>query len=252
MYLSLGQLGRAEIELRLSEEIARELDAAHTLSSVRGGYAHIAVERDDFGAAQEHVREALQLAEPTGYMESTIKAHLASTEVEMAVGDFAHARRMAAQARDLARWSHMPYLEVRATLALARAAWRAGDRAEAARELAELPSRAAERGFRSLAAQAHDLMGQIMAGAGDLEHAAEEFRAAAEAMKEILEPLGEEDRRSLTHHPDWREAIGNLLDTLTQLGRREEALGYMIPLGVATCEVEPGRAGATREQEVGA
>ena len=60
-------------------------------------------------------------------------------------------------------------------------------------------------------------------------------------MKEILASLGEEDRRSLVHHPDWKEMIGNLLDTLVRIGRREDALAYLVAFGVTSCDVEPAR-----------
>jgi hypothetical protein len=43
------------------------------------------------------------------------------------------------------------------------------------------------------------------------------------------------------HHPEWKAATGNLLDTLMRLGRRDEALGYLVPLGVGTCEIGTAR-----------
>ena len=61
--------------------------------------------------------------------------------------------------------------------------------------------------------------------------------------------LSEDDRRSFVHHPDWKAVIGNLLDTLMRLGRREEALGYLVPLGVGVCEVEPARPRAESEPD---
>jgi hypothetical protein len=60
-------------------------------------------------------------------------------------------------------------------------------------------------------------------------------------MKEIIATLSEEDRRSFVHHPEWKAAIGKLLDTLMRLGRREEALAYLVPLGVGSCDVDLGR-----------
>jgi hypothetical protein len=39
------------------------------------------------------------------------------------------------------------------------------------------------------------------------------------------------------HHPDWKGMMGNLLDTLVKVGRREEALGYLVAFGAGTCEV---------------
>jgi hypothetical protein len=71
-----------------------------------------------------------------------------------------------------------------------------------------------------------------------------EMKRAAEQMKEILASLCEEDRRSLVHHPDWKGLIGNLLDTLVRTGRRDEALGYLVAFGVASCEVQPTEAEA--------
>ena len=70
-------------------------------------------------------------------------------------------------------------------------------------------------------------------------------------MKEILASLGEDDRRSLVHHTDWKATIGNLLETLMRIGRREDALGYLVALGVGSCEVEPGRQGAAAAMEAG-
>jgi len=31
--------------------------------------------------------------------------------------------------------------------------------------------------------------------------------------------------------------LGNLLDTLIRVGRRDEALGYLVALGAASCEI---------------
>ena len=71
-------------------------------------------------------------------------------------------------------------------------------------------------------------------------------------MKEILASLSDEDRRSLVHHPDWKEMIGNLLDTLVRTGRRDDALGYLVAFGVASCDVEPAREGTLAAVETGA
>ena len=100
-----------------------------------------------------------------------------------------------------------------------------------------------------LAARAHDLLGQIREDAGDATGAAAEYVRAGEHMKEIIGALGEEDRRSFVHHPEWKSVIGNLLDTLMRLGRREEALGYLVPLGVGICDVAPARQRAGAGQE---
>jgi len=85
-------------------------------------------------------------------------------------------------------------------------------------------------------------LGEILWDAGDPEGAAGEFIRSAGQMKEIVATLNEEDRRSFVHHPEWKRAIGNLLDTLMRLGRREEALAYLTPLGVSACEFDPTRA----------
>jgi hypothetical protein len=55
----------------------------------------------------------------------------------------------------------------------------------------------------------------------------------------VLVSLSEEDRRSLLHHPEWKGMMGNLLDTLVQVGRREEALAYLVAFGAASCDVMP-------------
>jgi hypothetical protein len=41
------------------------------------------------------------------------------------------------------------------------------------------------------------------------------------------------------HHPDWKGMLGNLLDTLVKVDRREEALGYLVAFGAGSCEVQP-------------
>ncbi|HKQ58236.1 MAG TPA: hypothetical protein VJY35_10255, partial [Candidatus Eisenbacteria bacterium] len=85
--------------------------------------------------------------------------------------------------------------------------------------------------------RAHDMLGQIRQRAGDLPGAAEQYVRAGAYVKDIIGALGEEDRRSFVRHPEWKAVIGNLLDTLMHLGRREEALAYLVPLGVGVCEV---------------
>ena len=97
-----------------------------------------------------------------------------------------------------------------------------------------------------LAARAQNLIGEILARSGNADGAAEEFTRAADQMKEILGSLSEEDRRSLVHHHDWKQLIGNLLDTLVKVGRRDEALGYLMAFGAASCELSP--AGESRER----
>jgi hypothetical protein len=104
-------------------------------------------------------------------------------------------------------------------------------------DLTELVRRASERSFRPLVARGINLIGEILVRSGDLAAAAEEFTRAADPMKEVLGSLSEEDRRSLLHHPDWKRMLGNLLDTLVQVGRRDEALGYLVAFGAASCEV---------------
>ena len=108
-----------------------------------------------------------------------------------------------------------------------------------AHELRAIAPRAEEGGFRPIAARVHGLLGEILWTVGDPAGAADEFVRAAEQMKEIIATLGDEDRRSFVHHPEWKAAIGSLLDTLMRLGRREEALAYLIPLGVGSCDVDP-------------
>jgi hypothetical protein len=133
----------------------------------------------------------------------------------------------------------MPYFELRAGLTAARAACGEGTGAESLEELEELVRHATERGFRPLAARGRDLIGEIHARSGNPAAAAEEFTRAADTMTEILATLGEDDRRSLMHHPDWKGMLGNLLDTLVQVGRREEALGYLVAFGAQSCEIAP-------------
>ncbi len=176
-------------------------------------------------------------------METLIKAQLAAGRVELASGEPAIARMIASQARDTARWSHMASFELQSGLLAARAAWQAGDASGAATDLAGLLARAEERGYRTLAAECHDLCGRIRAGEGNPAGAVAEYRRAGNRIKDILETMSDEDRRSFVHHPVWRAAISNLLDSLTQLGQREEALGYLIPLGVGVCEIQPARPG---------
>jgi tetratricopeptide (TPR) repeat protein len=251
LYLDLDQPGRAEEEVRLAEQIADELDAAAILTELWAKRARIAAAGGDIGGAREHARRAIAMAEPTGDVESLVEALLASAEVELAGERWKEANRTASQARDLARWSRMLHWELRAALTAARAAWMGGALSEPMAEVLDLARRAEEREYRALAARIHDLTGEIHAKAGDWEDAAAEFVRAADLMKEILSSLGEEDRRSLVHHPDWKTTIGNLLDTLMRLGRREEALGYLVALGVGSCEVEPGGRGAPAVTEAG-
>ena len=237
LYLDLHRLDRAEQELGIAEQIASGLDSAPLLAELHAKRALLATARGEDAAAQEHARRAIQCGEPTGHVESLIEALIASAEVDLAGGRHADAKRSARQARDIARWSRMDYFEVRAALAAARAARDEGTGMESLEELEELARRAAERGFRPLAARALDLIGEIRARSGDSAAAAEEFTRAADHMKEVLASLGDEDRRSLLHHPDWRRMMGNLLDTLVQVGRRDEALGYLVAFGAASCEM---------------
>jgi tetratricopeptide (TPR) repeat protein/predicted Ser/Thr protein kinase len=242
--LSLDRLDRAEAELRQAEAYAREANATAGLAVVHRLRARIAAERGDIVTGRDEARAAMELTEPMGHVENLIGAELAAAEVELAAGAFADARRHAQRAGDTARWAHMAHFELNARLLAAQAAWQHGDGEAAARELVSLEPRAEVHGFLALAARAHDLLGQIREAAEDTEGAAAEYVRAGEHMKEILGSLSEEDRRSFVHHPEWKAVIGNLLDTLMRLGRREEALGYLVPLGVGVCEVEPGRARA--------
>ncbi len=242
--LSLDQLARAESELDQAEALALEVDARATLAVLSGFRARIAAERGDLAAARERARGALETVEPTGHVEALVRVAMAAAEVEMAAGAFAaagaHARRAAAAAAK----ARMAFFEVSAALLAARAAWRAGHGEEAAFELVRIEPRAEELGFLALAARSHDLLGQIREGAADVPGAADEYVRAGEHMKEILAPLSEEDRRSFVHHPEWKAVIGNLLDSLMRIGRREEALGYLLPLGVGICEVPSRRPSA--------
>jgi tetratricopeptide (TPR) repeat protein len=239
LYLDLHQIDRAEEEVRIAEQIAVELDAAPVLAELHAKRALIAAAREDLDQARDHVRRAISLGEPTGHVESLLEALVASAEVELRAGNPGEAKRSARQAGDIARWSKMAYFELRAALIAARAACREGTGTESLAELAELVRRANEAGYRPLAARGSDLIGEIHARSGDVLAAAEEFTRAADQMKEILASLCEEDRRSLVHHPDWKQMIGNLLDTLVKTGRREEALAYLVAFGVGSCEVAP-------------
>lgn len=241
--LSLGELARAEAEYGKAVELALEMGAHPHLTSAEAGRARLATERGDLAAAREHARLALERGEPTGHLENLIKAQLAMAGVEAAEGHWPAAAAIAAQARDTARWSNMGTLEVQAGLLLCEARWRNGDAVGAASELEPLAAVAAERGFRALAAQGHDLRGRIQADGGDLAGAADHFIRSGDAVKDLLESLADDDRRAFVHHPRWRTAIGRMIDTLIQLGRREEALAYLVPLGVGVCEVEPGATG---------
>jgi tetratricopeptide (TPR) repeat protein len=244
LYLDLHQLDRAEEEVRLAEQIAADLDSAPVLAELHAKRALIASARGDHEGARDHARHAISLGEPTGHVESLIEALVASAEVERNAGNHGDAKRSARQARDIARWSKMSHFELRAALTAARSACHEGTGSESLEELGELVRSATERGYRPLAARGHDLIGEIHARSGDPNAAADEFALAAEQMKEILGSLCEEDRRSLVHHPDWKGLIGRLLDALVRTGRRDEALGYLVAFGVASCEVEPAEAGA--------
>jgi tetratricopeptide (TPR) repeat protein len=239
LYLDLHELERAEEELRIAEPILTALDSAPMLAEICAKRALLCAARGDLEAAADHARRAINFGEPTGHVESLIEALIASAQVELKAGRHGEAKRSARQARDIARWSRMPYFELRAGLTAARAACGEGTGAESLEELEELVRHATERGFRPLAARGRDLIGEIHARSGNPAAAAEEFTRAADTMKEILATLGEEDRRSLMHHPDWKGMLGNLLDTLVQVGRREEALGYLVAFGAQSCEIAP-------------
>jgi len=239
LYLDLHQLERAEKELQVAEPIVVGLDSAPMLAELHAKHALLRAARGDLEGARDHARRAISFGEPTGHVESLIEALIASAQVDLAAANHGEAKRAARQARDIARWSRMPYFELRAALTAARAACGEGTGAESLEELEELVRYATERGYRPLAARARDLMGEIHARSGDPEAAAEELTRAADVMKEIVATLGEEDRRSLLHHPDWKGMLGNLLDTLVQVGRREEALGYLVSFGAQSCEIAP-------------
>ncbi len=244
LYLDLHQLERAEAEVRLAEQIAVDLDSAPVLSELHAKRALIFSARGDFESARDHARRAISLGEPTGNVESLIEALVASAEVELRAGNHAEAKRTARQARDIARWSKMQRFELRAVLVAARASCLEGTGSDSLGELEDLVRQANERGFRPISARGSELIGQIHAKSGDLGAAAEEFTRAAGQMKEILGSLSEEDRRSVMHHPDWKEMIGSLSDTLVKTGRRDEALGYLVAFGVASCDVTPSSAEA--------
>jgi tetratricopeptide (TPR) repeat protein/predicted Ser/Thr protein kinase len=239
LYLDLHQIERAEEEVRLAEQIAIDLDSAPVLAEVHAKRALISASRGDLSAAREHGRLAISFGEPTGNVESLIEGLIASAEVELAAGNHLEAKRGSRQARDIARWSKMAHFELRAALTTARAACAEGTGADSLEELRDVVRRASERGFRPLAARGANLIGEILARSGNADAAAEEFTRAADQMKEILSSLSEEDRRSMVHHPDWKQLIGNLLDTLVLAGRRDEALGYLVAFGAASCDFAP-------------
>jgi predicted ATPase/tRNA A-37 threonylcarbamoyl transferase component Bud32 len=242
LHLSLDQLNRAEDDLVRARELAEALEATANLSLIHAIHAELHVERGDLAAAREEVQVASNLAEPTGHAEHLVRALLASAQVEYASGEFGAARQWARQALDVARWSRLLRFELLAAFEAARAGWKEGEIEVAAHELRQISPRAEEGGFRPLAAKIHGLLGEILWGAGDLDGAAVEFSRAADQMKEIIATLNEEDRRSFVHHPEWKAAIGNLLDTLMRLGRREEALAYLMPLGVGSCDLDSAAA----------
>jgi tetratricopeptide (TPR) repeat protein/tRNA A-37 threonylcarbamoyl transferase component Bud32 len=241
LHLSLDQLTRAEEELKLGWDMAESVDASSQLAEIHALRALLLTERGDLAGARVEAERASTLAEPTGNAETLIRALLGGAEVAYASAEYGQARRLARQARDVARWSRMLRFELLAAYDAARAAWKDGDPLEAAHELREISPRAEEGGFTPLAARIHGLLGEILWSAGDVGGAAAEFIHAADQMKEIIATLSEDDRRSFVHHPEWKGAIGNLLDTLMRLGRREEALAYLVPLGVGSCDVESSR-----------
>jgi tetratricopeptide (TPR) repeat protein len=241
LHLSLDQLHRAEVELKLGLELAESIDARARLTEIHALWALLHAERHDLMAARDAAERALALAEPTGDAEVLVRALLSSGAVRFVSEEFAEAKRLARQARDVARWSRMLRFELLGAFDAARAAWRDGDVETAAHELREISPRAEEGGFRPIAARVHGLLGEILWAAGDPAGAADEFVRGAEQMKEIIATLSEDDRRSFVHHPEWKAAIGNLLDALMRLGRREEALASLIPLGVGSCDVDPSR-----------
>ncbi len=242
LYLDLHRVDQAEEEVRLAEQIAVELDSAPVLAELHAKRALIASFRGNLETAREEARQAISLGEPTGNVESLIEALDAAAQVELAAGNHGEAKRSARQARDIARWSKMSYFELRAALTAARAACGEGTGAESLEELEELVRRATELGFRPIAARGLDLIAEIHLKSGDLGAAAHEFTRAADQIKEVLASLGEEDRRTLMHHPDWKGMMGNMLDTLVKVGRRDEALAYLVAFGAASCEITPSPA----------
>jgi tetratricopeptide (TPR) repeat protein/tRNA A-37 threonylcarbamoyl transferase component Bud32 len=241
LHLSLDQLARAEENLDRAEELARAMEMTPALSEIHALRGMLLAERGSLDRARAEVERASETAEPTGHVENVVRALLAQAAVCIASGEHEDARRLARQARDLARWSRMLHFELRAAFVVASACWKDGDRWDATKELRDLVPRAEEGGFRPLAARGRDLLGTILWDAGDAQGAAGEFVRAADQMKEIIATLSEEDLRSFVHHPEWKAAIGNLLDTLMRLGRRDEALAYLVPLGVGACDLGSAR-----------
>ena len=241
LHLSLDQLARAEENLDRAEELARAMEMGPALSEIHALRGMLLAERGSVDTARREVERASEAAEPTGHVENLVRALLAQSTVSIASGEYGDARRLAHQARDLARWSRMLHFELRAAFDVARACWKEGATWDAARELRDLVPRAEESGYRPLAARSRDLLGTILWDTGDMEGAAFEFVRAADQMKEIIATLSEDDLRSFVHHPEWKVAIGNLLDALMRLGRRDEALGYLVPLGVGSCEIGTAR-----------
>jgi len=241
LYLSLDQMAKATDALQRAQEMAEGLGAATSLSEIHALRASLLAERGELERARMEADHALELVEPTGHTENLVRGLLASAEVTFAGAGYARAHQLARQARDVARWSRMTHFELRAAYDMARAMWKEGDAWGAVRELRDVIPRSEESEYRPLTARLHDLLGAILWDEDDLESAATEFVRSADEMKEIVATLSEEDRRSFVHHPEWKASIGNLLDALMRLGRREEALGYLVPLGVGSCEVDPER-----------
>ena len=196
LYLSLGDTGNAELLFRdalvLAENLDHDLGTTTNLNSL--GYLQLRRNRPD--NARAFFERALERADNKETAAHQVDALIGLSFTLARLGNFAEARRVAVDARDLARSIGLRYGQAEARLAIADADRLAGDYAEASTGYIEAKSILTASGDPDIAWRLHFGHGLALDRLGEQAAAIEELQSAVEIIESVRERLREERFRA--------------------------------------------------------